>query len=157
MKRLVLAGTAFASLSGGVQAQSSVTLFGVVDLNVRYVRNDAATWQLGQDGMAGSRLPIVVSHGEGRVEFAASSAQKQAVVALRYIDNHGRVAATYPFNPNGSPDGIAGLTTADGRFTIMMPHPERIYRTVQMSWHPDSWGEDGPWLRMFRNARKRIG
>ena len=109
------------------------------------------------DGMAGSRLPIVVSHGEGRVEFAASSAQKQAVVALRYIDNHGRVAATYPFNPNGSPDGIAGLTTADGRFTIMMPHPERIYRTVQMSWHPDSWGEDGPWLRMFRNARKRIG
>ena len=107
--------------------------------------------------MAGSRLPIVVSHGEGRVEFAASSAQKQAVVALRYIDNHGRVAATYPFNPNGSPDGIAGLTTADGRFTIMMPHPERIYRTVQMSWHPDSWGEDGPWLRMFRNARKRIG
>ena len=109
------------------------------------------------DGMACSRLPIVVSHGEGRVEFAASSAQKQAVVALRYIDNHGRVAATYPFNPNGSPDGIAGLTTADGRFTIMMPHPERIYRTVQMSWHPDSWGEDGPWLRMFRNARKRIG
>jgi phosphoribosylformylglycinamidine synthase len=108
-------------------------------------------------GMAGSRLPIVVSHGEGRVEFAMPEAQKNAIVALRYVDNHGRVAATYPFNPNGSPEGIAGLTTADGRFTIMMPHPERIYRTVQMSWHPDSWGEDGPWLRMFRNARKWIG
>jgi phosphoribosylformylglycinamidine synthase len=109
------------------------------------------------DGMAGSRLPIVVSHGEGRADFSAHGQQKQAVAALRYIDNHGRVAATYPFNPNGSPDGIAGLTTADGRFTIMMPHPERIYRTVQMSWHPEGWGEDGPWLRMFRNARKWLG
>ena len=109
------------------------------------------------DGMAGSRLPIVVSHGEGRADFSAHGQQKQAIVALRYLDNHGRVAATYPFNPNGSPDGIAGLTTADGRFTIMMPHPERIYRTLQMSWHPDTWGEDGPWLRMFRNARKRLG
>ena len=109
------------------------------------------------DGMAGSRLPIVVSHGEGRADFSAHGRQDSAIVALRYIDNHGRVAATYPFNPNGSPDGIAGLTTADGRFTVMMPHPERIFRTVQMSWHPDSLGEDGPWLRMFRNARKHIG
>jgi phosphoribosylformylglycinamidine synthase len=117
------------------------------------------------DGMAGSRLPIVVSHGEGRAVFdrtpvgegRAASAQREAIVALRYVDNHGRVAATYPFNPNGSPDGIAGLTTADGRFTIMMPHPERIFRTVQMSWHPENWGEDGPWLRMFRNARKWLG
>jgi phosphoribosylformylglycinamidine synthase (EC 6.3.5.3) len=109
------------------------------------------------DGMAGSRLPIVVSHGEGRADFSAHGKQKDAVVALRYVDNHGRVAATYPFNPNGSPDGIAGLTTADGRFTIMMPHPERIFRTVQMSWHPETWGEDGPWLRMFRNARKWLG
>ena len=109
------------------------------------------------DGMAGSRLPIVVSHGEGRADFSAHGKQEQAVVALRYLDNHGRVAATYPFNPNGSPDGIAGLTTADGRFTIMMPHPERIYRTLQMSWHPEGWGEDGPWLRMFRNARKWLG
>jgi phosphoribosylformylglycinamidine synthase len=109
------------------------------------------------DGMAGSRLPIVVSHGEGRADFSAHGQQKQAIVALRYVDNHGRVAQTYPFNPNGSPDGIAGLTTADGRFTIIMPHPERIYRTVQMSWHPENWGEDGPWLRMFRNARKWLG
>ncbi|MBK6631827.1 MAG: phosphoribosylformylglycinamidine synthase [Betaproteobacteria bacterium] len=109
------------------------------------------------DGMAGSRLPIVVSHGEGRADFSAHGQQDQAVVSLRYVDNHGRVATTYPFNPNGSPAGIAGLTTADGRFTIMMPHPERIFRTLQMSWHPDTWGEDGPWLRMFRNARKRLG
>jgi len=108
------------------------------------------------EGMAGSRLPIVASHGEGRADFSVHGKQDQAVVVLRYVDNHGRVAQTYPFNPNSSPDGIAGLTTADGRFTIMMPHPERIFRTVQMSWHPDSWGEDGPWLRMFRNARKWV-
>ncbi|MBP9654632.1 MAG: phosphoribosylformylglycinamidine synthase [Rhodocyclaceae bacterium] len=109
------------------------------------------------DGMAGSRLPIVVSHGEGRADFSKHGKQDRAVVALRYVDNRGRVATTYPCNPNGSPDGIAGLTTADGRFTIMMPHPERTFRAVQMSWHPDSWGEDGPWLRMFRNARKHLG
>ncbi|MDR2239412.1 MAG: phosphoribosylformylglycinamidine synthase [Zoogloeaceae bacterium] len=106
------------------------------------------------DGMAGSRLPIVVSHGEGRADFSAHGKAADAIVALRYVDHYGRVAAAYPFNPNGSPDGIAGLTTPDGRFSIMMPHPERIYRTVQMSWHPDGWGEDSPWLRMFRNARK---
>ncbi|MBA3903296.1 MAG: phosphoribosylformylglycinamidine synthase [Rhodocyclaceae bacterium] len=118
------------------------------------------------DGMAGSRLPIVVSHGEGRAVFdrtpvgegravfSGDAAQRGALVAMRYIDNHGKVAEIYPFNPNGSPQGIAGVTTADGRFSIMMPHPERVFRTVQMSWHPDGWGEDGPWLRMFRNARK---
>ncbi|MDD5247686.1 MAG: phosphoribosylformylglycinamidine synthase, partial [Rhodocyclaceae bacterium] len=108
-------------------------------------------------GMAGSKLPIVVSHGEGRAVFAAAAAQDKALAALRYVDNRGAVATTYPFNPNGSPDGIAGLTTADGRFTIMMPHPERIFRTVQMSWHPPGWGEDGPWLTMFRNARRWVG
>jgi len=109
------------------------------------------------DGMAGSRLPIVVSHGEGRADFTVHGKQGQAIVAMHYVDNHGRIAEAYPFNPNGSINGIAGLTTADGRFTIMMPHPERIFRTVQMSWRPDSWGEDGPWLRMFRNARKWVG
>jgi len=108
-------------------------------------------------GMAGSRLPVVVSHGEGRADFGAHGNEARAVAALRYIDNHGRVAATYPFNPNGSPAGLAGLTTPDGRFTIMMPHPERIFRTVQMSWHPGIWGEDGPWLRLFRNARRWLG
>jgi phosphoribosylformylglycinamidine synthase len=106
-------------------------------------------------GMNGSKLPIVVSHGEGRAVFTGNP--KQAAVALRYVDNRGAVATTYPFNPNGSPDGIAGVTTADGRFTVMMPHPERIFRTVQMSWHPSDWGEYSPWLTMFRNARKWVG
>ena len=110
--------------------------------------------------MAGSQLPVVVSHGEGRAEFAGGAPGK-ATAALRYVDNRGKIATTYPFNPNGSPDGLAGVTTADGRFTIMMPHPERIFRTVQMSWHPHGWGEkwgdDSPWLTMFRNARKWVG
>jgi phosphoribosylformylglycinamidine synthase len=104
--------------------------------------------------MAGSTLPVVVSHGEGRAELAGSG---QATVAMRYIDNRGAVATTYPFNPNGSPEGIAGVTTADGRFTIMMPHPERVFRAVQHSWRPPEWREDAPWLRMFRNARKWVG
>jgi len=106
-------------------------------------------------GMIGSKLPVVVSHGEGRAVFASDSAK--SAVALRYIDNRGKAATKYPFNPNGSPEGIAGVTTPDGRFTAMMPHPERIFRTVQMSWHPEGLGEDGPWLTMFRNARKWVG
>ena len=107
--------------------------------------------------MAGSKMPVVVSHGEGRAVFdRAPDGAGRASVALRYIDNRGKVATTYPFNPNGSPDGIAGVTTADGRFTIMMPHPERTFRTVQMSWHPEGWGDDGPWLTMFRSARQWV-
>ncbi|MCF8199073.1 MAG: phosphoribosylformylglycinamidine synthase [Sulfuritalea sp.] len=106
--------------------------------------------------MAGSRLPMVVSHGEGRAEFAAGDEGK-AVTALRYIDNRGAVATSYPFNPNGSPQGLAGVTTADGRFTIMMPHPERTFRSVQMSWHPENPDEDSPWMRMFHNARRWLG
>jgi phosphoribosylformylglycinamidine synthase len=78
-------------------------------------------------------------------------------VALRYIDHDGDVTEQFPFNPNGSVQGITGLTTDDGRFTIMMPHPERCFRTVQNSWSPEEWGEDGAWLRMFRNARKWVG
>ncbi|MFN3398332.1 MAG: phosphoribosylformylglycinamidine synthase subunit PurQ, partial [Sulfurimicrobium sp.] len=109
------------------------------------------------DGMAGSRLPIVVSHGEGYAEFVTPEALRNAQVALRYVDHRGQPAQTYPLNPNGSPGGITGLTTPDGRFTIMMPHPERVFRAVQHSWHPDGWHEDGPWLRMFRNARKWVG
>jgi len=103
--------------------------------------------------MAGSKLPVVVSHGEGRAEFAAGHSG-QPLVAMRYIDNRGAVATSYPFNPNGSPEGLAGVTTADGRFTIMMPHPERTFRSLQMSWQPPGLGEDGPWLEMFRNARR---
>ena len=108
-------------------------------------------------GMAGSRLPVVVSHGEGRADFSATGDQGKLAVAMRYLDNSGQPTEVYPYNPNGSPAGIAGVTTADGRFSIMMPHPERVFRTVQMSWHPAGWGEDSPWLRMFRNARKWVG
>ena len=79
------------------------------------------------------------------------------VVGLRYVDNRGQATENYPMNPNGSPLGIAGVTSRDGRFTIMMPHPERVFRAVQHSWHPDEWGEDGPWMRMFRNARVWVG
>ncbi len=78
-------------------------------------------------------------------------------VALCFVDNRGKLTQTYPYNPNGSPHGITGLTTPDGRFTIMMPHPERVFRAVANSWHPDEWGEDGAWMRMFRNARVWVG
>jgi len=112
-------------------------------------------------GMAGSVMPIAVSHGEGRTEFssdeAIDAANNSGTVSMRYINNYGDVTETYPANPNGSVDGITSLTTTDGRVTIMMPHPERVFRTVANSWHPDSWGEDSPWVRMFRNARKFIG
>jgi len=106
-------------------------------------------------GMAGSRMAIATAHGEGRALF--DSTRGKAIVALRFVDNRGVPTETYPLNPNGSPEGITGLTTADGRFTILMPHPERVFRTVQQSWHPQGWGEDSPWMRMFRNARKWVG
>jgi phosphoribosylformylglycinamidine synthase len=108
-------------------------------------------------GMEGSLIPIVTAHGEGYAEFATASDRARAWVALRFVDNYGRPTERYPFNPNGSPEGITGLTTADGRFTIVMPHPERVFRTVQNSWHPREWGEDGPWMRIFRNARRWVG
>jgi phosphoribosylformylglycinamidine synthase len=110
-------------------------------------------------GMAGSRLPIAVAHGEGRAEFrdAAQLAAAQNKVVMRFVENNGETALRYPANPNGSPEGITGLTSADGRVTIMMPHPERVIRTVQNSWHPEDWGDDGPWLRLFRNARRWVG
>ncbi|WP_017937359.1 phosphoribosylformylglycinamidine synthase [Zestomonas thermotolerans] len=108
-------------------------------------------------GMAGSRMPIAIAHGEGHAEFENEEALLEAdlsgCVALRYVDNYGKVTESYPANPNGSPRGITGLTTRDGRVTIMMPHPERVFRAVQNSWRPDEWQEDGGWMRMFRNAR----
>jgi phosphoribosylformylglycinamidine synthase len=107
-------------------------------------------------GMAGSRLPVAVAHGEGRAAFEDGDAASAPGVALRYVDNRGQVTEHYPENPNGSPAGITGLTSRDGRVTIMMPHPERVVRTVQHSWHPPEWGEDGPWLRLFRNAREWV-
>jgi phosphoribosylformylglycinamidine synthase len=108
--------------------------------------------------MAGSQLPIAVAHGEGRAEFESEQAhvacEASGTIGLRYIENDASVASAYPANPNGSPAGITGLTSLDGRATIMMPHPERVFRTVQHSWHPADWGEDAPWLRLFRNARQ---
>ena len=112
--------------------------------------------------MQGSRLPVVVSHGEGRADFAHFGRDGNAVsdglaIALQYIDGTGAVTQTYPLNPNGSPWGIAGVTNADGRITIMMPHPERVYKTAQMSWQPEGWGEMSGWYRMFAAARKALG
>ena len=104
--------------------------------------------------MAGSVLPIVTAHGEGRARFGAGP--DSAAVALRYVDGHGRTTERYPDNPNGSPAGITGLTNADGRITIMMPHPERLLRRVNFSWAPSAWGETSPWLQMFHNARRWV-
>jgi phosphoribosylformylglycinamidine synthase len=106
--------------------------------------------------MQGSLIPIAVAHGEGYAEFKdqAQLEAAQPLITWRFTDNRGAPTELYPLNPNGSPQGITGLTTADGRFTIVMPHPERVFRTVLNSWHPEGWGEDGPWMRMFRNARR---
>ena len=113
------------------------------------------------NGMAGSRMPIAVSHGEGHAEFANDAATKAALasgtVAVKFVDNYGNPTTQYPANPNGSPEGITGITSTDGRATVMMPHPERVFRAVANSWHPDEWAEDSPWMRMFRNARKNVG
>ena len=100
--------------------------------------------------MQGSTIPVVVSHGEGLVETAEGLDSR---VTLRYVDNFGQVTESYPDNPNGSAHGVTGLCNDDGRFNIMMPHPERVYRSVQNSYRPDAWPEEGPWLRLFRNAR----
>ncbi|EAS2071572.1 phosphoribosylformylglycinamidine synthase, partial [Salmonella enterica] len=112
-------------------------------------------------GMVGSQMPIAVSHGEGRVEVRddahLAALEGKGLVALRYVDNFGHVTERYPANPNGSPNGITAVTTENGRVTIMMPHPERVFRTVANSWHPENWGEDSPWMRIFRNARKQLG
>ena len=113
------------------------------------------------EGMEGSRIPVAVAHGEGFAEFE-SDAQRDAAAGLvcwRFVDNRWRPTERYPYNPNGSPNGITGLTTEDGRFTITMPHPERVFRSVQMSWRPREWNGDdaSPWMRMFRNARSALG
>ncbi|WP_312059094.1 phosphoribosylformylglycinamidine synthase subunit PurQ, partial [Pantoea septica] len=121
----------------------------------------AASPSLLLDGMAGSHMPIAVSHGEGFVEVRdgahLAALESKGLVALRFVDNYGKVTETYPANPNGSPNGITAVTNESGRVTIMMPHPERVFRTVSNSWHPAEWGEDSPWMRIFRNARKQLG
>lgn len=112
-------------------------------------------------GMAGSYMPVAIAHGEGRAEFSSDKQLKNLDgsdrVALRYVDNHINVTEDYPANPNGSPLGISGVSSEDGRVTIMMPHPERVFRSVQNSWYPDDWGEDGAWMQLFRNARRFVG
>ncbi|MDH5485206.1 MAG: phosphoribosylformylglycinamidine synthase [Gammaproteobacteria bacterium] len=108
-------------------------------------------------GMAGSRMPIAVAHGEGRAEFKSADQVVQSHTALRFVDHYGQPTETYPLNPNGSSQGVTGFTTTDGRVSIMMPHPERVFRAVQNSWHPAEWQEDSPWMRMFRNARVWVG
>ncbi len=108
-------------------------------------------------GMAGSTMPIAVSHGEGRVVFRDPAHAGQALTTLRYVDHRGAPTESYPLNPNGSAGGLTGFTTPDGRFSILMPHPERVFRAAQLSWRPDGMAGDGPWLRMFRNARRAVG
>ena len=120
----------------------------------------AASPSIFLEGMEGSELPTVIAHGEGRAVFdgdALRRATRDRLVCLQYAAPGSGPALRYPANPNGSEAGVAGVTTPDGRVTIMMPHPERAFRAVQHSWHPSDWGEDGPWLRLFRNARRWVG
>ena len=108
--------------------------------------------------MEGSILPIAVAHGEGRVEFGSKndldSVQDLNLITMSYVNNHNQGTLRYPFNPNGSVLGITGLTSKNGRVAIMMPHPERVFKSDQNSWHPNNWNEYGPWYRMFANANK---
>ncbi|WP_019615888.1 phosphoribosylformylglycinamidine synthase [Psychromonas ossibalaenae] len=144
------------------------------DLWPRFVRNNSERFEarfslvevqktnsLFLNDMAGSYMPIAVSHGEGRVEVKdqahLDAIEASGSIALRFINNYGKNTEQYPANPNGSPNGITGLTSQDGRVTIMMPHPERVFRTAANSWHPEEWKEDSPWMRMFRNVRKQLG
>jgi phosphoribosylformylglycinamidine synthase len=112
-------------------------------------------------GMEGAVLPVAVAHGEGRAEFADAAAAEafsaSGLVAARFVDNHHRVTQRYPLNPNGSPAGMTALTSRDGRVTILMPHPERVFRSACLSWAPRGWGEDSPWMRLFRNGRLWVG
>jgi len=106
------------------------------------------------DGMQGSMLPVPVAHGEGRCEAGGVPV---AQVALRYVDHAHAATERYPFNPNGSAGGATGFVSADGRACILMPHPERVFRSLANSWHPGNWGTYGPWMRLFRNARRALG
>jgi phosphoribosylformylglycinamidine synthase len=108
-------------------------------------------------GMAGSRLPIAVAHGEGFADFSQRGDEAQVLATLRFIANTGEPTEAYPANPNGSPAGVTGVTTADGRFTALMPHPERVFRNVQMSWTSGDRSAHSPWLQMFHNARRWVG
>lgn len=109
------------------------------------------------DGMAGTHAPIAIAHGEGFADFSLTGDYAAAHKAMRFVNNRGEATETYPFNPNGSPGGLTSVTNDDGRFTVLMPHAERVFRGVVHSWAPESWGDESPWMRMFRNARKWVG
>jgi phosphoribosylformylglycinamidine synthase len=109
------------------------------------------------DGMAGSRLPIAVAHGEGYADFSQRGDAASVQRAMRFVDHAGRPTTDYPFNPGGSADGLTAVTTPDGRFSVLMPHPERVFRNVQMSWTTGDKSAPSPWMRMFRNARRFVG
>ena len=109
------------------------------------------------DGMAGTQAPIAIAHGEGFADFSLTGNYDAAHKAMRFVNNRGEATETYPFNPNGSPGGLTSVTTDDGRFTVLMPHAERVFRGVVHSWAPESYGDESPWMRMFRNARKWVG
>ena len=108
-------------------------------------------------GMAGSRLPIAVAHGEGYANFSRRGHAQRAIAAMRFVDHKGLPTEIYPFNPNGSAGGLTAVTTADGRFTAMMPHPERVFRNIQMSWTSLNKSSLSPWMRLWRNARRWVG
>jgi phosphoribosylformylglycinamidine synthase len=108
-------------------------------------------------GMAGSRLPIAVAHGEGFADFSQRGDAKAVHAAMRFVDHHGVATEAYPANPNGSPSGLTAVTTADGRCTALMPHPERVARNLQMSWTSGDRSAASPWARMFANARRWVG
>ena len=108
-------------------------------------------------GMAGSRLPIAVAHGEGYANFGRRGDASKVIAAMRFTDNHGQPTEAYPANPNGSAGGLTAVTTADGRFTAMMPHPERVFRNIQMSWTSGNQDELSPWMEIWRNARRWVG
>ncbi|MCD6027503.1 MAG: phosphoribosylformylglycinamidine synthase, partial [Solimicrobium sp.] len=146
------------SIIPGAHAWPKFTRNKSEQFEARFVMVDVApTPSIFMQGMAGTQTPIVVSHGEGYADFSTTGNLQEVLVGLRFVDNYGQVSEAYPYNPNGSPEGIAAVTTADGRFTAMMPHPERVFRTAIHSWSPSSWGEDSPWMRLFRNARKWVG
>jgi phosphoribosylformylglycinamidine synthase len=108
-------------------------------------------------GMAGARLPIAVAHGEGYPNFSQRGDPGKAIAAMRFVDNHGQPTERYPFNPNGGAGGLTGVTTADGRFTALMPHPERVFRNIQLSWTSGDRSAFSPWMQIWRNARKWVG
>jgi len=146
------------SMIPGAQAWPKFTRNKSEQFEARFVMTEVlAGPSIFMQDMAGTQTPIVVSHGEGYADFSTTGNISEVLVGLRFVDNRGQVTEAYPFNPNGSPQGITAVTTADGRFTAMMPHPERVFRTAIHSYSPEGWGEYSPWMRMFRNARKWLG